>query len=231
MILSYKNKFIFIKSQKTGGTSLEVALSNFCGDKDIITPIFPKSNEDLRKNFGFRGPQNYKTNAEVLVNNKIVKFEFFNHLPISVLKKIIPEEIFNRYYKFTIVRNPFDQILSFYYWKVRGKLNTISFSNFCEQNAKNFFQNEKKLISINNDLPYNKIIKYENLQNDITYLDEKLNFNNELISIFQKIKLKSEYRTNKNYEKICNLSKKIIIQEAYFFFKNFDYSEKIPNEI
>ena len=35
------------------------------------------------------------------------------------------------------------------------------FKLFCEQYAKNFFSNEKKIISINNTLPYDKIIKYE----------------------------------------------------------------------
>ena len=39
MILSHKNKFIFIKSFKTASTSLEIALSKYCGEKDIITPI------------------------------------------------------------------------------------------------------------------------------------------------------------------------------------------------
>ena len=30
MIVSHKHRFIFLKSQKTGGTSLELALSRIC---------------------------------------------------------------------------------------------------------------------------------------------------------------------------------------------------------
>ena len=177
MILSYKNEFIFIKSQKTGGTSLEVALSNFCGDTDIITPIFPLSNENIRTKLGFRGPQNYKTNINVSVAEKILKFEFFNHLPISVLEKVIEKKFFDNYYKFTIVRNPFDQILSFYFWQLkRLNLNEVSFKDFCEQNAKKFFTNEKNLISINGKLPYDKIIKFENFQDDLLEVGKNLKF-------------------------------------------------------
>ena len=39
MILSKKYKFIFIKSKKVAGTSVEVLLSNHLCDDDIVTPV------------------------------------------------------------------------------------------------------------------------------------------------------------------------------------------------
>ncbi|WP_275670288.1 hypothetical protein [Okeania hirsuta] len=39
MIISHKYKFIFLKTIKTSGTSIEIYLSRFCGDDDVITPI------------------------------------------------------------------------------------------------------------------------------------------------------------------------------------------------
>ena len=39
MIISHNNKFIFIKTFKVSGTSMEIALSNYLGKQDIITPI------------------------------------------------------------------------------------------------------------------------------------------------------------------------------------------------
>ena len=40
MILSKKNKFLFIKGRKVASTSVEVFLSSFCGTEDIITPHY-----------------------------------------------------------------------------------------------------------------------------------------------------------------------------------------------
>ena len=39
MIVSHKHKFIFLKTKKTAGTSIELALTKLCGDDDIITPL------------------------------------------------------------------------------------------------------------------------------------------------------------------------------------------------
>ncbi len=59
MIVSHKHKFIFLKTNKTAGTSIEIALSKFCGEDDIITRISPKD-EQTRRDLGYRGAQNFQ---------------------------------------------------------------------------------------------------------------------------------------------------------------------------
>jgi hypothetical protein len=50
-----EHKFIFIKTKKTAGTAIEVALSELCGPLDVITSYREGSEEQRRG----RGPQNY----------------------------------------------------------------------------------------------------------------------------------------------------------------------------
>lgn len=47
MIASRKHGFIFIKTKKTAGTSIELALGPFCGPDDILTPI--STRHDLQR--------------------------------------------------------------------------------------------------------------------------------------------------------------------------------------
>lgn len=46
MIISHKHKFIFVKTKKTAGTSIETLLASICGEEDIIKEI---SEEEFRK--------------------------------------------------------------------------------------------------------------------------------------------------------------------------------------
>ena len=61
MIISHKHQFIFIKTKKTAGTSIEIALSQFCGEKDIITTI-SEEDEQIRQELNFSSAQNYMKN-------------------------------------------------------------------------------------------------------------------------------------------------------------------------
>ena len=100
MILSHEHRFIFLKTRKTAGTSIEIALSKFCGDKDIITRI-TNQDEILRSQLGFRGPQNFLVRAskydflDILRIVRDGRLRINNHDPASLLTKYIDKENFN----------------------------------------------------------------------------------------------------------------------------------------
>ena len=54
-IISYRHKFIFVKTVKTAGTSIEVHLAAKCGPKDIVTPIIPSNPDHQPRNFDGEG--------------------------------------------------------------------------------------------------------------------------------------------------------------------------------
>ena len=58
MILSHTRRFIFIKTRKVSGTSMEISLSKNCGGDDVITPI-SYEDELVRLDEGGCLPQNY----------------------------------------------------------------------------------------------------------------------------------------------------------------------------
>jgi hypothetical protein len=81
MIVNHKYKFIFIKTQKTASTTLEIALSQLCDSNDIITPITP-SDENYRKELGFQTAVNYN-----IPFSKYSKIDFLKLIYLQQRKK------------------------------------------------------------------------------------------------------------------------------------------------
>lgn len=99
MIISHRHQFIFIKTKKTAGTSIEISLSRYCDPSDIITP-FEVSDELLRKDFC--EPRNYG--------------RLRAHSTASQALQHIGRKKFDQYYKFCFEREPFDKIISYYHY-------------------------------------------------------------------------------------------------------------------
>lgn len=111
MILSHTHRFIVFKTRKTGGTSFEIALSKYLAEKDVVTPI-AADDEAVRSSLGYRGPQN---DLVTLPGARPVKF--YNHIGAAHVRLMVPPAIFEGYVKAAIVRNPFDFVVSWYYWE------------------------------------------------------------------------------------------------------------------
>jgi len=107
VIISHTHRYIFIKSEKTAGTSIEAALSQHCGDSDMVTPL-----GDYWFNRDERGQWIHSAmNAE----------GFFQHDPAAEVRRKIPTEVWDKYFKFSIVRNPWDRVVSLFSWEARNK--------------------------------------------------------------------------------------------------------------
>ncbi|MEI7035757.1 sulfotransferase family 2 domain-containing protein [Fulvimonas yonginensis] len=123
MIISHKHRFIFLKTNKTAGTSIEIALSKFCGPEDVITPISP-ADEEIRRGLGYPGPQNYMApwrdyglrDLALLVLKGHRKMRYFNHISGREVRELVGAKVWNSYYKFCFERNPYDRVISHYYW-------------------------------------------------------------------------------------------------------------------
>ncbi|MCP4295093.1 MAG: sulfotransferase family protein, partial [Proteobacteria bacterium] len=105
MIISHKHKFIFIKPLKVAGTSLEISLARHCDSNDVITPLTSFSEKSDESAYT-HSARNYK------------KEGYFNHITPAEIKNKVGEKVWNEYFKITVVRNPWDQIVSRYFWEL-----------------------------------------------------------------------------------------------------------------
>lgn len=145
MIISHKHKFIYFKAKKVAGTSTEILLSDLVDDSDIVTKI-------IKGDYSTHKPRNYKG--------------FHNHSSPKYIKNQIGEYKFSCYYKFINVRNPFDRMVSFYWWRISGSVAKKSFKDFVLSSNINDLTPFYDWIFIDNKCIIDSFIRYENLEED-----------------------------------------------------------------
>tara|TARA_Y100000296_G_C5166472_1_gene254917 strand:- start:442 stop:1185 length:744 start_codon:yes stop_codon:yes gene_type:complete len=131
MIINHKYKFIFFKTRKTASTSIEIALSKYCSTDDIITGL-PASDEAIRESLGYLGPQNWEISKSLWHRLMPVrprskrKYYLSSHATArSVMQWWIDAKMWESYFKFCFIRNPFDVAISRYWWE-RSQSPSIS---------------------------------------------------------------------------------------------------------
>jgi len=98
MLISHKYRFIFMKTCKTGGTSLEVDFNKVMDDNDVVTTVQPLEE-------GHRPRNMIQPNGRVL----------HQHSDVDFVRSFVGPSVWDTYFKFCFEREPVDKCLSDYY--------------------------------------------------------------------------------------------------------------------
>jgi hypothetical protein len=190
MIISHEHRFIFIKTNKTGGTSIEAAISELCGPDDVITP-FREDNEKYQQG---TGPQNYRTEhplkpkrplwRELLMHPERYYHHsvgFYEYMPASRVRDYVGEEVWRSYFKFAFDRNPWDRQVSAYHFRYRRSENPPPFSAYMRRKRRAWINNYE-IYSADNQPCVDFVGRFENLAVDFrkALKEVGLNFDQEL---------------------------------------------------
>lgn len=99
MILSAGRGYVFIHIPKTGGTSLALALEARAMKDDIMLGDTPKARRRRRR-----------------VADAKTRGRLWKHSTLSDIEGLVPENILDSLFAFTMVRNPWDRAVSYYRW-------------------------------------------------------------------------------------------------------------------
>jgi len=217
MLISHKHKFLIINIQKTGTKSLRKSLGNL-NVIDVIGPPLPISS----------------------------KIKFRHHSPMNEVVEGFKEEGWdiNRYFKFSVVRNPWDRYFSFFtYYKTKLKIyqetkeplndnrqkqkkNTLDLFNgktdlqILTSIIEKYPQQQKYLIDINGDVVMDKIGQLENISNDFNEFCEAVGITqtpkllHENKSVNQRI-IKEELYTEELIDMVAEKEKWVIDKFGY----------------
>ncbi len=174
MIVSHAHKFIFLKTKKTAGTSIELALTKLCGDDDIITPL--TAIDEARRVDG-RGAQNWKLHGwwnspRPFWKRRLLKFTaadygFYNHMTAEAAKTLLNDDaVWRSYFKFAFDRNPWDRQVSFYQHRYRKEPAPPPFPDFIHGDKRARINNYE-IYSLDGDVAVDFVGRYENLEADL----------------------------------------------------------------
>lgn len=181
MIISHKYKFIFIKTGKTAGTSLQQYLYPYLDKEDVIRTggLYPEQNArgfyipypDLLQFMLFpsTGPPNHRRLWRVGMDFHR-RLKFYGHLPAFVARQRVPNHIWNNYFKFCVERNPWDKTISHYYFLKNGrrKRHATSFMFDDYMNEENKPLNYPFYTDLRGKIIADRVIYYENLNKELS---------------------------------------------------------------
>ena len=104
MLISHRRRFIYMKTVKTAGTSVEIFFEPECAD--------PSS---------YVGPQH--ETAEIVSPFGIIGARgrfgpgatWYNHMPAARVLELVGRDVWDNYSKFCVIRNPFDKMVSWWW--------------------------------------------------------------------------------------------------------------------
>lgn len=199
MLISHSKKFIFIHNYKVAGTSIETALNHYGSSYSSSSGIKNKLIYFLK---------NYP---------KLSSADFPAHIRACELKQQIPENIFNSYFRFGFVRNPWDWQVSLYTFMLKDVAHhqhklIKSFKNFDE------YINWR----VNSDLHLQKDFFYDrDGQCLMNFIGKFETIENDMKSIFRRFALSASLphlnksREHPDYRHFYNPASARLVQEAF----------------
>ncbi|MDY6920634.1 MAG: hypothetical protein SV765_10545 [Pseudomonadota bacterium] len=177
MIISHKYRFIFVKTRKTAGSTFEQLVSPYLGCEDICTG----STRDGTPPLNCAPDQN-------------------GHLPAASIKQhLVSPLVWEQYFKFTVERNPWDKVVSSFFWHRKIKPQFFADMPFEEYVCTcQLLPRDWPLYTEQNQLLVDKVFAYEDLPS--FYKEFNQRFGTDIsLQLLQTTRLKSGIRTVTDY--------------------------------
>ena len=208
MLVSHKYKFIYFKPTKVAGTSVEIFFERFC-----LPPNGYKAKHKRKGSVSPFGIVGYRKKGAA---NHL----WFNHKrPLEIKQGLDDDKIWNEYFKFGVIRNPWDRLVSLWATELLASGHNVS-AHFQAKGFKHYCLNaEKNTLYKYYQLPHSNInyfIRFEELADGIDFVCKKLNLPSEDIKLgHYKRYTPSGKIKHKHYTQYYNDETRQIVAEKY----------------
>ena len=225
MIISHQHKFIFFGNAKTGTTSITSVLGNL---NEVHT---------IQKQLDF-----VKANDPSFIPDRTLRYVITGHIRPRFIRKAVGEEIWNSYFKFVFVRNPWDWVLSQYHQNfvnIRHRIKhplhlfqAVYYSNLGLKNnqkftEKDFFRHWEKMKNFRGIKEETNYFQYQFIEESngekmvdfvgkYENLEADFNYVCDLLSLKNtKLPVLNKSKEKLSYQKMYTDEAKILVEEKY----------------
>ncbi len=187
MIVSYSRNFIFIKTKKTAGTTVEGVLAAGCAPGDIVTYTASEgSSLDFDRvatpNFGFESDARTSESrrgsrrlAKELKTRARKEGRFFNHMTAEQAHAQIDPDFWKSAHKLTVERHPYEKAISQAFYRLaKHKNEGADVSDFIDNVVRKGDYPGFPRWSIDGEVAMDEFIRQETLYADLVRVGERL---------------------------------------------------------
>jgi hypothetical protein len=183
VIISHEHRFIFVKTHKTAGTSIEVFLSKLAGHDAVVTPILPEVSGHEPRNF--MRLDNPIRDAALRMKYRRLEGDprkrpaYFNHIPAQSIRARVGRRRWDSYLTFCFERNPWEKVVSRYYFatgrgEFEGTLREFVFDGSLLESDFDLYSFDGSTVGVD------FVGRYERLEDDVAEVLDRLGLSEEL---------------------------------------------------
>jgi hypothetical protein len=180
VIVSHRYRLIFVKTRKTAGTSIETYLSKRCAPDDVVSIVKPPEPGHEPRNYrGFFNPlpEILASGGRLAVRTLwqlVRRRRFLGMLPAFVVRGRVPRAVWEGYYKFAVDRNPWDKIVSAYWFQTRERGVRMEFDAFLASDRPRGLSDHRMYTDPRSgELLVDRVLRFESLDRELGEVFER----------------------------------------------------------
>lgn len=230
-LVSNTHEFVYLKTTKTAGTSVEMALEPYCAPPNHVPT---EHSAELISEFGVVGYRGFYKPP----SNPRWKFwaphPWIHHMHANRVRHNLGAKRFDRFTKIAAVRNPYDRLVSLFFWLRRKQEPKNQSFDEIREDFRAFAMTNKwgtdfKMVSINKKPVVDEYIRFESISDDLMRLVSKIKLDPNLLNLphtksqasVRKKRAVAEYYDEDIAHHVRN--------RMAWVFDRFDYSERFED--
>ena len=179
VLISHICRFIYLKTRKTAGTSVEIYFEPYCvGPRNYAGEQHERKEEV--SDCGVVGARRQVSPSD----------RWYNHMPAHEVRSLLGSEKWDSYFKFCVVRNPYDKVVSYFWHDLdrvsREKHCSADFASvrraFTDWTKLDRFPVDTQIYVLQGDPVVDDFIRYERLSEDMERICSHLKVQRPVLS-------------------------------------------------